>query len=93
MSSRTRDPDLNALRPQRFAIRLKDGWTWDRSVDKAIGHPDNPLSRATQLAKFRRCWALAPRPLAAADEMIRTIEALETLAEVRDLTALVRERR
>lgn len=85
-----RDP--NALWPQRFAIRLKDGWTWDHVVDKAIGHPDNPLARDAQLAKFRRCWALAPRPLAAAEAVIGAVEALETLADVRDLTALARAR-
>ena len=87
------NPDLNALWPQRFAIRLKDGWTWDKVVDKAIGHPDNPLARAAQLAKFRRAWALAPRPLADADAVIGAVEALESLADVRDLTALLRGRR
>jgi hypothetical protein len=70
IQSKAHNPDLNALWPQRFAIRLKDGWTWDKVVDKAIGHPDNPLSRAAQLAKFRRAWALAPRPLAGADAVI-----------------------
>jgi len=84
------NPDLNALWPQRFAIRLKDGWTWDRVIDKAIGHPDNPLSRAAQLAKFRRCWALAPRPLTDADTVIAAVAALDSLADVRDLTALLR---
>ena len=44
------EPDLNALWPQRFAIRLKDGWTWDHVVEKAIGHPDNPL-RARRAAR------------------------------------------
>jgi 2-methylcitrate dehydratase PrpD len=87
------NPDVNALWPQRFTIRLKDGWTWDKVVDKAIGHPDNPLSRDAQLAKFRRAWALAPRPLAGADAVIGAVEALESLADVRDLTALVRGRR
>lgn len=86
------NPDPNALWPQRFAIRLKDGWTWDRVVDKAIGHPDNPIPRATQLAKFRRCWTLAPRPLADADAVIRAVEALDSLADVGDLTALLRGR-
>jgi 2-methylcitrate dehydratase PrpD len=87
------NPDVNALWPQRFAIRLKDGWAWDKVVDKAIGHPDNPLARAAQLAKFRRSWALAPQPLADADAVIGAVEALESLADVRDLTALVRGRR
>jgi 2-methylcitrate dehydratase PrpD len=86
------NPDVNALWPQRFAIRLKDGWTWDKVVDKAIGHPDNPLSRDAQLAKFRRCWAAAPQPLADADAVIRAVDGLESLVDVRDLTALLRGR-
>ncbi len=86
------NPDLNALWPQRFTIRLKDGWTWDRVVDKAIGHPDNPLTREAQRAKFRRCWALAPRPLAAASDAIRAVESLESLGDVRELTALLHGR-
>jgi 2-methylcitrate dehydratase PrpD len=87
--ARDDNPDVNALWPQRFAIRLKDGWTWDRVVDSAIGHPDNPISRAAQLAKFRRCWSLAPRPLAGADAVIQAVEALDALTDVRALTALL----
>jgi 2-methylcitrate dehydratase PrpD len=86
------NPDVNALWPQRFAIRLKDGWAWDRVVDRAIGHPDNPIPRAAQLAKFRRSWALAPRPLADADAVVRAVDALDALADVRELTALLRGR-
>jgi hypothetical protein len=52
------------------------------------GHLTMANPRAVQLAKFRRCWALAPRPLA--DAVIGAVEALDSLADVRDLTALVR---
>jgi 2-methylcitrate dehydratase PrpD len=65
---------------------------WDKVVESAIGHPDNPLSRAAQLAKFRRCWATAPRPLADADAVIAAVEELDSLADVRDLIALLRGR-
>jgi 2-methylcitrate dehydratase PrpD len=89
------NPDLNALWPQRFALRLKDGWTWDRVIEKAIGHPDNPLSRAAHLAKFRRCWGLASqvRTLEPADAMIHAVESLEAAGDVRELTALLRGKR
>jgi len=80
-------PDPNALWPQRFVIKLKDGWTWDRTIDKAIGHPDNPLSRAAHLAKFRRCWRYG-RPdadSAVAERLIGMVDALERLDDVRAL--------
>ena len=40
------NPDLNALWPQRFAIRLKDGWTWDRA-----GRQGDRPSRQSALAR------------------------------------------
>lgn len=83
------NPDPNALWPQRFVIRLKDGWTWDRTIDKAIGHPDNPLSREAHLAKFRRCWRYG-RPEAdpaAAEALIALVDRLESLADSRALAA------
>lgn len=82
-------PDPNALWPQRFVIKLKDGWTWDRTIDKAIGHPDNPLSRAAHLAKFRRCWRFG-RPgadPAVAERLIDMVDALDGLDDVRSLAA------
>jgi 2-methylcitrate dehydratase PrpD len=82
-------PDPNALWPQRFVIKLKDGWTWDRTIDKAIGHPDNPLSRAAHLAKFRRCWRYG-RPEAdpaVAERLIEMVDALDRLDDVRALAA------
>jgi 2-methylcitrate dehydratase PrpD len=82
-------PDPNALWPQRFAIRLQDGWTWDRTIDKAIGHPDNPLSREAHLAKFRRCWNYGRpgRDPAVAEELIALVADLDRLGDVRALAA------
>ena len=86
---RSDNPDPNALWPQRFMIKLKDGWTWDRTIDKAIGHPDNPLARAAHLAKFRRCWRYG-RPdadPAVAERLIEMVDALDRLDDVRALAA------
>lgn len=87
----TDDPDPNALWPQRFVIRLADGWTWDGTIDKAIGHPDNPLSRVAHLAKFRDCWRHG-RPdgdAAVAERLIEMVDRLEALDDVRALAALL----
>jgi 2-methylcitrate dehydratase PrpD len=85
------NPDPNALWPQRFAIRLKDGWTWDRTIDKAIGHPDNPLAREAHLDKFRRCWHYG-RPDAdpvTAEELIARVDDLDALRDVRALAEVL----
>ncbi|MEO7402959.1 MAG: MmgE/PrpD family protein, partial [Burkholderiales bacterium] len=50
------NPDVNALWPQHLVIKLNDGWTWERTIEYAIGHPRNPLSHDRHLAKFRKCW-------------------------------------
>ncbi len=83
------NPDLNALWPQRFRIQLKDGWVWDKAIEAAIGHPDNPLSREAHLAKFRRCWKLAFGDAGGArgEEVIAMADGLDTLADVRELVA------
>lgn len=84
-------PDPNALWPQRFVIRLADGWSWDGTINKAIGHPDNPLSRAAHLAKFRHCWRYG-RPAGAAavaEKVIEMVDRLEALEDVRSLAVLL----
>ncbi len=81
------NPDVNALWPQRFRIQLKDGWVWDKSIEAAIGHPDNPLSRDAHLAKFRGCWKLAfgDAGRARGEEVITMADELDTLDDVRGL--------
>ena len=81
--------DLNALWPQRFRIKLKDGWVWDKTIEAAIGHPDNPLSRDAHLAKFRRCWKLAfgDAGRSRVEELIAMVDALDSLSDVRSMVA------
>ena len=78
------NPDVNALWPQHFVVRLRDGWTWERTITTPIGHPDNPLTRDRHLAKFRKCWSIARPALGAgtAERMIAMIDELETIADV-----------
>ena len=83
--------DQNALWPQRFAIRLKDGWSWDNVIEHAIGHPQNPLSQEAHLAKFRLCVGLAQPGLPAgrADELIAAVDTLEQSANAASVAALL----
>lgn len=85
------NPDQNALWPQRFAIRLKDGWGWDHEIVHAIGHPQNPLSHEAHIAKFRLCVNLAqPRlPKDRANELIAAVGELEHSADAASVAALL----
>jgi 2-methylcitrate dehydratase PrpD len=59
--------------------------------DKALGHPENPMSEARRHAKFTLCAEAAARPPAAARirEIIDAVEHLDRLDEVRSLAALL----
>ena len=67
--------DENAVVPQRVEIELRDGTTLDQRVDAALGSPENPLSRAAQIAKLRACFA-GILPEGRADALMQTIDAL-----------------
>ena len=79
--------DANALAPQRVEIRLRDGRELAMDLPAVLGHPQRPLSRARQLEKFRRCCALALRPLpeAQVERLIEGIDQLECLDDVSKL--------
>lgn len=83
------NPDVNALWPQHCSIRLHDGRHWEREIATPIGHPDNPLSRERQLAKFRSCWSIAGLPAAQGERLVACIDALEASTDVRELTTLL----
>ena len=90
--SQDANPDVNALWPQHVVIRLKDGWTWDHVIELPIGHPDNPLSRERNLAKFRKCWRWAGLADAQGDDLVAMVDSLESVADVRSLAALLVKR-
>jgi len=67
------------------AVRVRDvnGRTHRVAVDRALGSPDNPLSRSQQVAKFRDNAAHAVRPLPDG-EVDATIEAISQLDRLPD---------
>ena len=83
------NPDVNALWPQRIAIALADGRRWERTIVHPIGHPDNPLGRERHLAKFRRCWRIGGMDAAQGERLIDAVDSLESIGDVRELTALL----
>jgi 2-methylcitrate dehydratase PrpD len=62
------DPELGANQATsgRLALVLRGGSSYERQFERALGHPDNPLSDAGLVAKFVHCAARAHRPLSAA---------------------------
>ena len=79
--------DTNAW--SRVTVRLADGRRLGREPQGPQGHPDRPLSRDQLLEKFRDC-AGATLPADQVGAVVRAIEALEQVPDVRQLTALLR---
>jgi aconitate decarboxylase len=89
------DPELDAGgAAKRHAVRARarasDGRTWEQYVEQRRGSPHHPLSRAEIVRKFRRTAgsALSERAVEGAIEMISQIESI---ADVRRLTGLLRQ--
>jgi len=82
--------DENALGPQAVEVLLRDGARHTIQLDRVLGHPDRPLSRAQHLDKFRRCWTYGARRLdpERGERLIELVDRLETVSDVRDLVAL-----
>ena len=78
------NPDPNALVPVTVEIALRDGRSATERVEVMYGHPEQPMTRAAQLDKFRRnCEAAArPIPSAAAERVIAAVARLESLPDV-----------
>jgi 2-methylcitrate dehydratase PrpD len=84
------NPDPNALGPVTVTVSLADGARHELEIAQMSGSPARPLSRQAQLAKFRRNWAsgAAPLPEAAAERLVRLVDTLEAVDDVRELVDL-----
>jgi len=81
----------NALAPQSVTVRLRSGSALQWACETMLASSARPLSRAQHLAKFETCWSFAAEPLSAAarDRLVAEIDALEHVADVAALTALL----
>jgi 2-methylcitrate dehydratase PrpD len=70
-------------------IRLQDGRTISGRADFGKGSPVDPMSFDDVAAKFQDCASFAKWPKQKADRVVDMIRKLETIGNVRDLTALV----
>ena len=79
------------IEPATVEIALGDGHSYSQHVDIAYGHPDNPISDADLVAKFRDCasYSVKPLPAATVDRIIATVSALEGAPDVVPLIRLL----
>jgi len=84
--------DLNALNPQQISVQLNDGTIHACDLTHVYGHPDNPLSKEENLAKFKRCasYSTSPLSLEAQDKLITAIAGLEAIDDIANLMVLSR---
>jgi 2-methylcitrate dehydratase PrpD len=68
-------------------IRLKDGRVLSGRAEFAKGSPANPMSYDEVADKFRGCAEFARWPAAKTEAVIAAVKSLETLPDVRKLTA------
>lgn len=78
--------DEHTQRHSPVTIRMKDGRSFSKTVDKVRGSAGNPLTREQLLAKYRLC---AGRVLKGPrlERSIELLEGLETVPRVADLAA------
>ena len=82
--------DPKAFVPIRMEIRLKDGRTIVREADRMKGSPQLPMSTEECVAKFKKCndYARTPLPASRVQALIEQILALETVADVTEMSDL-----
>ncbi len=87
------NPDLGLKDATRgfLEIRTKDNQTYAKRIDRAYGHPDNPVSRKALVAKFMSCADKAKTkiPEKKLKEVVKRILALEEINDVRQIAELL----
>jgi aconitate decarboxylase len=88
------NPDPNALGPVTVAVVLADGGRHQARIEAMYGSPARPMSRDAHLAKFRENWVSGAHRLdeAAGEELIRLVDGLEAVPDVREIVRLTRAR-
>jgi len=83
--------DANALAPVSVRIALAGGRCLERTQAAVYGSPARPMRRDAHLAKFRANCAAGAEPLAASavQAAIEMVDRLESLADARELLALL----
>jgi 2-methylcitrate dehydratase PrpD len=85
------NPAVNALAPQRVEVRLADGQLLGIDLPAVLGAPERPLNRDRHLEKFLRASTSGLRSLPAVRQqaLIAAVDAIDDLADVRELVDLL----
>ena len=81
------DAQYPATRAARVTIKLKKGTVYSEKLDGPRGSPENPVTRREVEEKFRTLATLSLSE-ARVEQVIKTVQCLETLGSV---TALSRQ--
>jgi len=86
-----KNPNPNALSPVALKINMIDGAVYNKVIDTVLGHPSKPLDRKKHLTKFEtNCkYATMPPPTANQKHLIRMVDQLEDLTDVRQVLDLI----
>jgi 2-methylcitrate dehydratase PrpD len=80
--------ERGVLSPVRLKVKLRDGKEFSEMVWEAKGGPSNPMSWDEIQGKFRKC-ASEVLPDSSVEKALDTIEHLDTLKSVSDLTSIL----
>jgi 2-methylcitrate dehydratase PrpD len=87
------DPEMESAYPKHYGSRIEvelvDGKRLQSFVLDPHGMPADPVTEAERTAKFTRL-AAPVLPAEKSAEIIRKVRAIETLASVREISALLR---
>ena len=71
-------------------VTCQDGTTHEKRIDNMVGRSgDNAMSDQELYAKFADCWTRALPQKAGAEDAFNKLMALESVADIRRLTALL----
>jgi len=85
------DETLGVFAPAIIEIRTTEGRNYSLKADIIHGHPTSPLSEEEMVAKFKDCAKYSKKRLSSTkvDRIISIIMALERMADIREMTAIL----
>ncbi len=84
------NPDPNALAPVHVEIQTVNGNSFHMALEKIYGSPSNPMTHEAHLSKFKSNFQAArPKlPASQAEELIKAIDNIEAVADMRSVIDL-----
>ncbi len=85
------DRSLEMKTGGRLTITTKDGKSYESTVSKTLGNPENPMSDEAFRTKFVSCMGKSaiPKDEAYSDMVLEHVMSLEQIADIRDLAKML----